>query len=101
LGTNIELFNSNFFIKYHSSITEKADKEHVTQFFYNSINQFNASLYQCKVPDYQYEAYKFSVDTVKDFDLATRMLELMDYSPWNYTLEAKMTIQKSLKLANQ
>jgi spore coat polysaccharide biosynthesis protein SpsF (cytidylyltransferase family) len=68
----------------------------VTSYFYENLQLFKHKLIACTLPEYTYEQYKFSVDTSEDLRLAERMLEKMNYCPWDYSIEEKMKLQETL-----
>jgi spore coat polysaccharide biosynthesis protein SpsF (cytidylyltransferase family) len=41
---------------------------HVTSYFYENLSTLNHKLVECNIPGYDYEKYKFSVNTMKDFN---------------------------------
>jgi spore coat polysaccharide biosynthesis protein SpsF (cytidylyltransferase family) len=66
-------------------------------YFYDNIEQFNYRLIACEEPDYAYDKYKFSVDTINDFKVAKFMIENMNFVPWEYPLKTKLQLQDKFK----
>lgn len=65
-GMSIELINSNVFKRYEKIINNKADREHITQYFYNQKNKFKILNIECKkLID---RDLKLSLDTPEDLN---------------------------------
>ncbi len=97
MGCNLELFRSSLFEEQYKNFDSAQHKEHVTSFFYERLDEFDHKLVSCQIPGYNYDDYKFSVDTTEDFEMAAAMLARMNYEPWRYSLEEKFDLQKSIK----
>jgi spore coat polysaccharide biosynthesis protein SpsF len=98
MGCNLELFQSEFYLQHLNKFKSASNKEHVTSYFYENIDCFNANLVACDIEGYNYPDYKFSVDTEQDFEIAKQMLKKMKFQPWNYSILQKLKLQQSLKL---
>ena len=97
MGCNLELFRTKLFMDAFEQNDTCVDHEHVTAGFYRAGERFNGRYVHCNIPGFRYEDFKFSVDTKEDFELAEKMLERMNYTPWNFTFEEKIRIQQNLR----
>jgi spore coat polysaccharide biosynthesis protein SpsF len=97
MGCNLEVIKTNLYLNAYSKFCLQSQFEHVMPYFYDNIEQFKYSLIECEEPEYSYDKYKFSVDTIEDFNTAQLMIEKMNFVPWKYSLKMKLQLQDKFK----
>jgi len=88
-GMNLELLKADVFKTHYQHFTVAEHYEHVTRYFYERIEKFNTQLVCCDIAGYYYEKYKFSIDTVDDYERAKRLFACFQKPHYEYTLEEK------------
>ena len=96
-GQNIELISTKTFLETYPLFKEKAHFEHVTNFFYTNLDQFQSLLLTCDYPGYEYSDYKFSVDTKEDLELIKKMYTQLSQHPYLYELNDLMSLMNTIK----
>ena len=87
-GQSVEVFDAGTFLKGQRRITDPADKEHVTSFFYKNAAQFKIGSFSA---DQDYSNVRLCVDTPEDFErfqllLRTAKRPIVDYG-WREMLK--------------
>ncbi len=83
-GMDCEVFSQKALDIAHAEAVEPADREHVTPFIYRHPDRF--SLRNVEYASDQSD-HRWTVDTVQDFDLVSRMLEYLYPQHPSFTLE--------------
>ena len=89
IGSNLEIFRSSVFLDGFKRFNTEEHIEHVTQYFYQNIEQFTCKIVpiiDLKCKDLK---YKLSVDTFEDYRKVNFLIERMQFQPWKYTLREK------------
>ena len=86
-GQNIELIKRTTFLKNYKLFKDQDDYEHVTRFFYKNLIKFNYVLVGTKHVNYDYNKFKFSVDTVEDLAEMKKIYSKMVMKPYLHTVD--------------
>src|SRR5690606_39047465 len=92
MGCNLEAMSTSTFLDHYEKFTSDSHREHVTTYFYEHLADFSHMLLTCQSEGYAYDRYKFSVDTLADFERAEWVLRKLNYEPWKYSLEEKLDL---------
>lgn len=71
-GMSVEIIKTNFFEEIYSRIKSTSDKEHVTKFIYEHSDEY--TIYQYKSNEKKYCGVKLALDTQKDFDVISQII---------------------------
>jgi spore coat polysaccharide biosynthesis protein SpsF (cytidylyltransferase family) len=63
-GMSIELFNTQTFLRSVGKINDKAEKEHISRYFYNNYKKFKLYNFECNLPTDP--DLKLAVDNISD-----------------------------------
>ncbi len=100
-GQSVEVFQSRCFLDNLAHMTQAADQEHVSPYFYRNANRFRIHNFAA---DADYSQKQLQVDTPEDMAIAERMIRGFSKPHWQYTwkelIGLKATILDTLRKDN-
>lgn len=93
-GQSVEILGSNFFKTAYTEFKTHSHKEHVTQFFYQNLKSLN---FQSLKTEIDHSMIQLSVDTERDFEIASKMIGAMTRPHWNYKWNEIMRLKEKVE----
>ena len=90
-GSDVEIVSLQALERANREVTSESDREHVTFYFWKSKQKNSFSSGQLD-NDQDWSKYRFTVDYPEDYDVVTRIVELLNKSNQFGTLEEIITI---------
>ena len=99
-GLDIEVFSFETLEKIYKNANLKEEKEHVTKYIFNHLDEFNVCNYENDI-DYSY--MRWTLDTIDDFYFFKSIYKNVDniYFPWKFLLSKTNSAKKFLIDSNQ
>lgn len=98
MGQSVEMLKGDVFFNAYSDMSEPADFEHVTTYFYRNYDKFRIyNLYAYE----NYEGIKLSVDTVDDMKIFQLIVSKMKRPHYKYGLSEISEIFRGIKNENR
>lgn len=92
-GQSVEVLNASTFMDGYKQMQNSEDREHLTKFFYKNYKNFRIFNF---VSERDYSKQRLSVDTSKDLEIISSIIERMDRSHWQYDLEGILKIYREV-----
>ena len=92
-GQSIEVVDRASFERVYEELSEPADLENVTPFFYRHAERFRIASFESEP---SYEGLRLSVDTQEDFDRVESMLARMDRPHWEYDVDELVALLREV-----
>jgi len=80
-GQTVEILQTDTFLQGYQRMSEEADFEHVTRFFYRNCRDYRVFNF---TSDQDYSRLHFSIDTPEDIDTFARIVAGMEKPHWEY-----------------
>ena len=98
MGMNIELFNSEIFLKGYSQFSKRNHFEHVTNYFYDNKDNYAYLEERCNLDNYEYSRYKFSVDTQDDLNRIRKIYDYLQKDHYAYSFAELVEIYNKVNI---
>lgn len=83
-GVSVEIIRTKFFEKIYPEFKNSSDFEHVTKYIYDNISKFNVFIHTSN--NEKYVDVHLALDTTKDFDIITQIINKFSDDHRTYTL---------------
>lgn len=95
-GQSVEIISSKAFLAMEPVLTDKEDREHITQHFHKNAHDYKIASF---ISATDYSQIQMSVDEKEDAEVIDELIQQMDMPHWHYSYEDMAVMQRKI-LAN-